>query len=124
MREKLILFFCCLLIYGCGKKPFDYRSKYIGDYSFVIHYNSYNPLDGSLDTIYSKEGKVDYGSSDNTVVVFFNETKNDEFIVYEDGTIGDFVLGEFETTSKINYSWYKAESPAAHSSCNVKGEKK
>jgi hypothetical protein len=119
----LLLFLCSL--FGCKKDPFDYRTKYLGDYNFVIHYDSWNPLSGHIDTTYSKDGKIDYGSDENTIFIFFNGSIADELTVYEDGTIGDnyFKGGEFETTNKIKYSYYWGSQGSATYG-KVTGEKK
>ena len=124
MKKYLIISLGCILIFGCKKDPFDYRTKYVGDYSFVIHYSSWNPLNGQFDTTYSIDGKIDYGSDKNTISIFFSGSSSPQiFTLFEDGTIQDGCKGEFESVNKIKYSCYWA-SPAAHTSETVSGEKK
>ena len=124
MKKYLIITLICILIFGCKKNPFDYRAKYLGDYSFAIHSSSWNPL-SQLDTTYTMQGKIDYGSDKNTISIFFSGSSvPQEFTIYEDGTIENGGCGgEFESANKIKYSCYWA-SPGAHASKTVDGEKK
>lgn len=124
MKKIFLYAIFCQLILGCKKNPFDYRTKYVGDYSFTIHYSSWSPFYGQFDTTYSIDGKIDYGSIKNTIsIIYSGSTSPQMFTIYEDGTIEDDCKGEFESANKIKYSCYWA-SPAAHTFESVIGEKK
>ncbi len=125
MKTKLLLLMLCFFVFGCKKNPFDYRTKYLGNYVFVVHSSSYNPLDGLIDTTFSINGEIEYGSEKNTILISFGGSTGTDFKIYEDGTVDiNYCSGEFETTDKLVYSCYRNESPSAHSSLDVEGEKK
>lgn len=129
MKKYIIIPLLCILIYGCEKKPFDYRTKYIGDYTFVVQSSSWDPLNGQHDTTYTMEGEIDYGSGKNAILISFSGSSSTKiFTLFEDGTIQARTIpvgcsGEFESVNKITYSCHWA-SPAHHASRTVKGEKK
>ena len=76
MKTKLIFLMMILFMYGCKKNPFDYRTKYLGDYIFVEYNSSWNPIDGYRDTSYTREGEILYGSDENSISINFeNETR-------------------------------------------------
>ncbi len=119
----LILFSCSF--FGCKKNPFDYRTKYLGNYNFIVNYSSWNGLEGQHDTTYVfNNGKIDYGTDKNTILIFFDSGSSkpsDELTIYEDGSLG---CGEFVTTEIIKYTYYQNQSPMSHSINSVSGEKK
>ena len=97
-----------MLIAGCEKHPLDYRNKFLGDYTFSVHYSWWDLINGSTDTTYTSDGKIWYGSDDHSVLIKISEGKSFEFDVYEDGTLGSegFSVGEFESTRKIKFYWH------------------
>ena len=123
MRKSILPVLFCLSLLGCDKSPFDFRTKYIGDYSFIINTSTWNLSMGLVDTTYSVTGKIDYGSEKNTIsVTYIGINKPEVFLIYEDGTIENECKGEFETVNKIKYSCFFA-SPGGQVSTNVVGKK-
>ncbi len=126
MKTKLILLILCFFMFGCKKNPFDYRTKYLGDYIFVVHNSSWNPTNGQFDTTYTVDGNVDYVSDKNSVLIS-SPTFSLQATVYEDGTLEGYWNnngeGEFESTKKIKYhcGYYW---PGGQSNSYITGEKK
>jgi hypothetical protein len=55
----LILF---VSIFGCKKNPFDYRTKYIGDWDFSYSWSRWSPADSAtLSGITYSQGSIEYG---------------------------------------------------------------
>ena len=124
MNKIFIIILACMILIGCKKNPFDYRTKYVGDYKFEISVSAWNPVQGEFDTSYSVDGRIDYGSDRNTISINFSGSNSPQvFTIYEDGTIENKCQGEFESAHKVVYSCYWA-SPGAHTSERVVGEKK
>jgi hypothetical protein len=102
-----------LLFIQCKKNPFDYRNKFLGNYSFVVHawYWNYPVIGQHLDTTYFyNNGTVSLGAYENTIIINYLENRHVETKIYEDGTIEDVnhynpIVGEFEskTILKFNY---------------------
>jgi len=106
----LIVVFCIVSI-GCKKPLFDYRKKYLGDYSFSIHQSSH--IGGiSYDTSYTIDGTLSKGSDLQSIQITYPSRKAIEFILFEDGSLRVMncyysCTGEFESVNKISYtiSW-------------------
>lgn len=107
----LIVVFCVVSIAGCKKPLFDYRKKYLGDYSFSIHESS--SIGGtSHDTSYTTDGTLSKGSDLQSIQIIYPSRKAIEFILFEDGSLRVMncyysCTGEFESVNKISYtiSW-------------------
>ncbi len=126
MKTTVVISLLFFSLVACEKGPFDYRTKYVGTYDFVIHRESGDPINGHLDTTYTIDGRIDYGSAKHAISISLHEDAPLEFTLYEDGTIegrNNVCKGEFESSDKVHYSCYAA-SPASHSTTDVKGEKK
>ena len=93
IKATLLIVFCCFLIYGC-KKHHDYRDKFLGNYRFAIHLQTYMgiapPNYSTTDTTYYYNGKIELGTRENTVLIFFTEQSSSnnwyepfESIIYE-----------------------------------------
>ncbi len=113
IKNTLILFVCCILIYGC-KKQSDYRDKFIGNYYFTVHRTDWTWPGNTTDTIYYYNGKVEYGTKTNTVLIIFSEKSvvpyySFEPIIYEEGSFqnssgyGGSIAGEFESITKVKF---------------------
>ncbi len=125
LKFILSLMLIPLINCGCKKNPFDYRTKYLGNYVFVVHSSSYNPTDGAIDTTYTLDGKIDYGSDKNTILITSNGITGGDYKIYEDGTVEtEHCSGEFATSDKLLYSCYIHVSMMAKWSWDVVGEKK
>jgi|GEM_PF-2041076 len=121
--KSIIFVSCCLIILGCKKHPFDYRNKFLGDYHFSIAISSWDPANGSYDTTYTNDGKIWYGSNQNSILISFSGGESTELTIYEDGTLeANNCTGEFESLRKLKYQC-TYQSPAAHSYYGVTGEK-
>ncbi|HVA98494.1 MAG TPA: hypothetical protein VNG53_06330 [Bacteroidia bacterium] len=124
-KQFLLLGFCFIL-FGCQKKPFDYRNKFLGDYTFVTHVHSVYGISPVIihDTTYTNDGKIWYGSDENKVSISFSGGGTSEFTIYEDGTLeGNGCSGEFESTTKVKYhcGYY---SPGGSTTNTITGTKK
>lgn len=120
----LLLSLATIILSGCKKKPFDYRNKYLGNYHIINHSQINAPPPYFNDTSYSTEGKVEYGSDKNKILITFDSENSSEFIIYEDGTLeSSGCSGGFESVNKFKYhcGFY---SPGATTSINITGEKK
>lgn len=88
-------------ITSCNKHLFDYRNKFLGDYTFNIHETGYNTLSNEIvDTMFIYYGKIEYGTNENNISISFLEALSAEPNLFEDGSIiGDGVKGEFNSTN-------------------------
>jgi hypothetical protein len=123
MKNFLLLLILTISFYSCEKNPFDYRTKFTGDYHFEIHTQYGSPMSFS-DTSYKFDGNISYGSGDHKLKIFYRGVVIDEIVVYEDGTIGDHPYGgEFESKNRIVY-FISEHSPGGIYTKNVIGERK
>ena len=130
MKKILWLVFFCLLLSGCKKNPFDYRTKFIGKFNFSVHNTAWTLSGPTLDTTYSYSGEIQNGSENNTILITFSENVSIEATIYEDGTLDNcicshygYLKGEFESTKKIHFS-YRSGGLGGGSYRIVTGEKK
>lgn len=81
----LILAFISTLS-GCEKKLFDYRNKYLGDYSITYHY-SYSQMSGPpSETTIQYNGVIEYGDKGN-IKIEWHDGDRVEFSVSKKGAI-------------------------------------
>jgi hypothetical protein len=101
----------CLMIFGCKKNPFDYRSKFIGNYNFVVHEIVWEGGTMLLDSTYSFFGNVTLGSISSTVMINFKDNFSIEPKVFEDGSLEGpeshtlHLSGEFESTKEVKFKY-------------------
>lgn len=123
MKNILPFLFLCLAMLGCKKNPFDYRTKYIGKWEFVVQSHSWTP-NSYKDTTYTTVGRIDYGGDKDEINIHVSGSSG--FIVVEileDGTINSgSCKGEFETKSKVRFYCHGA-SPASGTHRDVTGTK-
>jgi len=126
MKNKLLILFFCIFIFGCKKNPFDFRNKFLGDYIFVVHNSSWYSGNVQMDTTYTIDGTVDYGQEKNSVLIS-SSAFSLQATVYEDGTIEGYWdnngKGEFISTKQITYSVH-SYWPDGNYSQDITGEKK
>jgi hypothetical protein len=105
MKKLFTILFCCLVLFGCKKNIFDYRSKFLGNYNFSVHESAWTIYGQTLDTSYSYNGTISYGKSgDKSLTINYSEKASTEAILYEDGSIKfSYLSGEFESTKKIRF---------------------
>jgi hypothetical protein len=124
MKKFTIFIFIVIFLYGCKKDPFDYRSKFIGDYNFVIHAKTSYGIQGNMynfDTTYTYPGKIDFGPNENTIQISYPDLVYP--VLYEDGTMsGNGYRGEFESENKINLT-FGFYSPGGGTTYTITGEK-
>lgn len=128
MKSLTALLICCLLpLLGCKKDALDYRNKYLGDYLFTVQYSIWILGGQSYDTTYTCNGKIDYGTKNNSVLITISEN-HFEFTLYEEGTLeslGQYYssnMGEFESDSKVIFDFTRG-GHGGGDSFFVKGEK-
>lgn len=113
MKNILIIFLFVVATYGC-KKKYDYRDKFLGNYTFTIHKEEWTFMSPSIYSTYSYHGNVKYGTLDSTVLITFsNDTVKPshaiETIVYEEGSfqahyfLHGGIAGEFESTKNVKF---------------------
>jgi hypothetical protein len=105
----LIVVFIAVSLAGCKKPLFDYRKKYLGDYSFSIHESS-SGGGTSHDTSYTNDGTITKGSDQQLIQIIYSSGKSEEFILFEDGSIQLMNCncysntGEFESVNQMQYT--------------------
>lgn len=111
MKKKLhiVLFLLTsiLLTQGCKKNPFDYRTKYVGDYNFVTSYISSTGGTTTSGTLYSS-GKVEYADKGLVKITIDNNSPTNYNIcdVDRDGNLSNSCLkGKFESRKKLDGSF-------------------
>ena len=131
MQKIYLIFFLCLVFYGCKKNPLDYRTKFLGEYNFEIYQTSWWHSGPRPDTNYISEGKIEIASEDR-IEIFLSKNLSSgiKVSVYEDGSIADCecdyhagLNGEFESTNKIKFI-YGYHGLGSGFTSNVKGNKK
>jgi len=128
MNYKPLFLFLLISICSCKKNPFDYRTRYIGDYTFSVHFKSWagvHPDVSVTDTSYTSEGRIDYGYNKTTIRINLTSADSWNFPeLYEDGTIdgypwtGEFVSSDIVKLERV-YKW-----AAGVSITTVEGTKK
>lgn len=132
MKKKihipLLIIFFVALNYGCKKNPFDYRTKYIGDYTFTDSWTSYN-MAASPPTnsgIRETNGKIEYGEQGFLKVTFDNNRPDwfHDLQVDREGNLTENTrdVGKISRNS-INYHNY-VSGLGGGSTTNISGKKK
>jgi hypothetical protein len=72
LMNKIIAaaFIIVFTLASCKKNPFDYRTKYIGDYHFYISTSSYTMGSGTTNSSFETEGRIEYGDSGEIKVIY------------------------------------------------------
>jgi len=112
------------LLTGCEKNPFDYRTKYLGDYTYYVHETGGNGLVGLIDTSYTTNGSIAKGPGKGSIYFQLSEAAEKvELAVDKDGNLTGKYNGYFESSNTLNvvYSMY---APGGHFSQAVSGVKK
>jgi hypothetical protein len=89
MTKKLtsiIILAFILSLSGCKKKLFDYRNKFLGDYSITYHYSYWQMGGNTGDTTIQYNGVIEYGDKGNIKLEWYNGDRY-EFSVSKKGTI-------------------------------------
>ena len=129
-KFKIVVFlaFSILLIAGCKKNPFDYRTKYIGDYDFLRNYTSWVTGGSTTSGTISKTGRVEYGDKGEINIIFDanDPTHYNVYKIDRDGNLtytsgGD--AGKFESKNKVYYEQTTTFSGGGGTS-NTTGTKK
>jgi hypothetical protein len=105
VRKIFTVILLFLLVSGCKKNPFDYRTKFVGDYDFTVHLATYN-INGwpTSYTTYLYKGKIWYDGNETMVSIEFSANQSVSVNLYEDGSMKSFyVNGEFESTKKVQF---------------------
>jgi hypothetical protein len=125
IKHLFVLILMLFLFIGCKKSPFDYRTKYLGDYRFTIHKLAWYAGNTHIDTIYYYEGRIDYGNDDNTIAIYWrHENFADYPNLFEDASIGNYGChGDFLSSTKVQFSSGYASS-SSQLTYYVTGEKK
>ena len=73
-------------LFGCKKKLFDYRNKYLGDYQIVYQYSYWQMGGVTGDTTINYIGQIKYGDKGNIKIDCYDGSEY-EFEVSKDGEI-------------------------------------
>ncbi|MEJ6582436.1 MAG: hypothetical protein QNL61_08130 [Crocinitomicaceae bacterium] len=68
IRTILSLSLFVVVFFGCEKKLFDYRNKYLGGYQFTYYCSYWQMVGTTGDTTIIDEGKIKYGDKGNIKV--------------------------------------------------------
>jgi hypothetical protein len=105
VRTISTLLLLCLVIAGCKKNPFDYRTKFVGDYNCTVHLTTLN-FNGYIvsDTTYLYRVKIWYDENETMVSVEYSGSQPQIVRLYEDGSMRSYyVYGEFESTKRVRF---------------------
>lgn len=92
---------------ACKKTPFDDRNKYLGDWTFDVHYHSFMMNEGVLYN-YSEaySGKIEYGTEKSKIVIKYAKDKNIELVLDKDDILSGFPThyssGSFQDKKSLN----------------------
>jgi hypothetical protein len=112
MRKIIAISIAALLFFSCEKQPFDYRTKYIGDYDFVIYdvyidpdcatNNGINNCKTITETIY--QGSIIYVGEGNEISVRYREGGGWVFhaILNKDGSFTANPSHDWRINGKLN----------------------
>ncbi|MDY0217470.1 MAG: hypothetical protein RBS19_11005 [Bacteroidales bacterium] len=111
-QKQLILYSLALLIVvlmshsACKKIPFDHRDKYLGDWTFDVHYHSFTMNEGVLYN-YSEthNGKIEYGKEKSKILIKYAVDKSIELIIDEDGILSGFPTHYCSGSFKDKKNW-------------------
>lgn len=131
IKKSYVIFLILTLlvfIYGCEKNPFDYRTKYIGDYKFLDSWTSYNmsssppTSSGTRETI----GKIEYGEKGYLKITFDNSQPNwfHNLNVDRQGNLSENKM-DVGKVSRNSFSYhYSYSGLGGGSTTNITGKKK
>jgi hypothetical protein len=119
----ILLLFLLFFEAGCKKDPLDYRTKYLGNFRFLIHEEFSGPQ-GDFDTTYYADGSIDYGNDKKTIAVSWGLGYAVDPELFEDASFkGMGMSGDFYSTKKIVFK-YETFRLVFFYSYNATGERK
>ncbi|MHC1707452.1 MAG: hypothetical protein AB9842_08015 [Bacteroidales bacterium] len=96
MQHKNLLFSLfvvfSVILFSCEKHPFDYRNKYLGRWDFKTNWSKVN-VDSIGQSVYGNAyyfGEIDYGDSDNELIIRFMLDKEVTIEIDKTGRITNF----------------------------------
>jgi len=118
MKTIISLSAILLFFISCEKQPFDYRNKYVGDYTFTKRYHFFYPPNNNIDTTYSDviEGYVCHGKETNQIELYYdnyinsfgeNEKSIIQVIVNRTGVFENYSnpTGKFINSTNIEFTF-------------------
>lgn len=103
-----VIILIVLSAFGCKKRPFDFRNKYVGDYDITYSYSSWQLNSGvyNSDTL-STGGKVYYDKKDQ-IIISYNTNSTLILGITKDGNLSlscGTEIGKFDNKNefRINY---------------------
>jgi len=76
---------------ACKKVPFDHRNKYLGEWSFDVHYSSFTMNEGVLyDYSETYKGEIVYGEEKSNIIIKYAADKSIELVIDEDEMLSGF----------------------------------
>jgi hypothetical protein len=124
--STIILIFCFVI--SCKKTPLDKRNKYLGSWTFDVHYYSFTISDGEIyNYTETYDGKIQYGKEKSSLLIKYAADREVDLVVDEDGKLSGFSShyssGSFKDkyTLDIFLRWGGMGGSSSHS---IKGIKK
>jgi len=109
-KFQIIFAFFILLNVGCKKNPFDYRTKYIGDYDFVNSWSYYcmSSTPPSNSGVIYTSGRIEHEKEDMIKVVrdASQPAYYDLFLIDKEGnlSVGGSYKGKCDNKTKMHFS--------------------
>lgn len=118
MKKVMVISLVLIVALSCEKIPFDYRNKYVGDYTFTKRYHFFYPPNNTIDTTYSDviEGYIHLGKETNQIELYYdnyinsfgeNEKSIIQVIVTRTGVFENYSnpSGKFISSNKIEITF-------------------
>ena len=108
-RTKIFfLILTVIFVSSCQKfKLFDYRTKYIGNYEFEIHYSSWNINDYYFDTTYFYNGTILFGDDKGTLSINYKNNSTFEVFIDKEGQFeeNNYLSGKFTDKDNVEFGF-------------------
>lgn len=132
MKRLLLITLSIVILNSCEKQPFDSRNKYVGDYEFTSSVrdnlqcclNQEQCCSDIVKTVFN--GKIDYGSKHDLIIIDYAVNVNFVAQLNFDGTFkqGDYgFIGAFDDNGDVSFSYRSSGLGSGYYSYTVDGKK-
>ena len=106
MKLIILTFSIAFTITACKKRPFDYRNKFLGEFSYEVHCTYWTLGEQAEDTTIFFNGNVEISEDENRILIYFLENVARESKIYEDGSMHHAgVSGEFNSKDNLEFKY-------------------
>lgn len=128
LRNRFVLLFIGIIAltnFGCEKKLFNYRNKYVGDWYFTTNHQSASGGQFLIDTTYFK-GSIQYDDSRKKLLVKYNEGEQVSVDINKSGYFTSVstgsASGKFQSADQVLFSikWGEGNTYELHTINGVK----